>query len=128
MAVSLFMFEIVGVLFDRDYASSIVNSALATNILTVPFCKGRQSRVVNGVFYRRVGYHSSWLSNLSLTHHILVWWAAEQVYPGRKFLDYALLGDDIAIADRLVALYFGLATPRRYHLRTEVSDLGVRCD
>ncbi|KAG6467651.1 hypothetical protein ZIOFF_074492 (mitochondrion) [Zingiber officinale] len=72
-----------------------------------------------------VGYHSSWLSNLSLTHHILVWWAAEQVYPGRKFLDYALLGDDIAIADRLVALYFGLATPRRYHLRTEVSDLGV---
>ena len=28
---------------------------------------------------------------------------AEQVYPGRVFRDYAILGDDIVIADRRVA-------------------------
>jgi hypothetical protein len=35
-----------------------------------------------------------------LCHHFLVWCAAEDVYPsGRRFLDYALLGDDIVIGD-----------------------------
>lgn len=29
---------------------------------------------------------------------MIVWWAAEVVYPGRTFRDYALLGDDIVIA------------------------------
>ena len=34
---------------------------------------------------------------------MIVWLAAERVYPGRRFRDYALLGDDIAIADHKVA-------------------------
>ena len=32
-----------------------------------------------------------------------MWYCAEQVYPGRRFHSYALLGDDIVIADRRVA-------------------------
>lgn len=32
-----------------------------------------------------------------------MWEAADRVYPGRVFRDYALLGDDIVIADRRVA-------------------------
>lgn len=45
-----------------------------------------------------LGYLSSW-PLFSLCHHFLVWCAAEDVYPGRRFLDYALLGDDIVIGD-----------------------------
>ena len=33
----------------------------------------------------------------------LLWICAERVYPGRRFTDYAILGDDIVIGDRLVA-------------------------
>jgi len=32
-----------------------------------------------------------------------VWIAAELLYPGKRFKDYALLGDDIVIADKAVA-------------------------
>ena len=32
-----------------------------------------------------------------------MWLAGEEVYPGRKFTDYVLLGDDILIADTKVA-------------------------
>lgn len=39
----------------------------------------------------------------TLTHHMLVWYAAWRVRPGVKFFDYALLGDDIVIADPVVA-------------------------
>lgn len=39
----------------------------------------------------------------ALTHHALVWHAAWRVYPGKRFLDYAILGDDIVIADSSVA-------------------------
>lgn len=45
-----------------------------------------------------LGYLSSW-PLFSLCHHFLVRCAAEDVYPGRRFLDYALLGDDIVIGD-----------------------------
>lgn len=34
---------------------------------------------------------------------MIVWYSAEQVYLGRVFRDYALLGDDIVIGDRKVA-------------------------
>lgn len=49
-----------------------------------------------------LGYYGSW-SLFSLTHHILVWWAAEQVYPYCRFTKYAILGDDVVIADKRVA-------------------------
>lgn len=34
-----------------------------------------------------------------LSHHMVVWLAAERLYPGRRFQAYAVLGDDIVIAD-----------------------------
>lgn len=37
---------------------------------------------------------------------MLVWMAAYDVYPDRCFLDYAILGDDIVIADEKVALSY----------------------
>ncbi|KAK9100831.1 hypothetical protein Scep_024261 [Stephania cephalantha] len=35
--------------------------------------------------------------------HLLVWWCAEQVYPMQRFTRYAVLGDDVVIADNKVA-------------------------
>lgn len=49
-----------------------------------------------------LGYSSSW-PLFALSHHMLVWFAAEQCYPGKKFCDYAILGDEIVIADDSVA-------------------------
>ena len=58
-----------------------------------------------------LGYRSSW-PLFAFTHHVLVWWCAEQVYPGRRFTDYALLGDDIVIADKEVACVYERALSR----------------
>jgi len=51
-----------------------------------------------------MGALSSW-AMLALTHHALVQYAASNAYPKRTswFVRYAVLGDDVVIADRLVA-------------------------
>lgn len=49
-----------------------------------------------------MGALSSW-GMLALTHHLLVQLAAFRVGKTTWFEDYALLGDDIVIADRAVA-------------------------
>lgn len=51
-----------------------------------------------------LGYYGSW-SLFALSHHYIVWLAAWRVQPKRAspFRDYALLGDDILIADEEVA-------------------------
>ena len=65
----------------------MVNSALATNIFLVPFVKNKRS-TVSFVAGQPLGYYSSW-PLFALTHHLLVWFCAEQVYPGKVFSDYA---------------------------------------
>ncbi|KAI5669095.1 hypothetical protein M9H77_18948 [Catharanthus roseus] len=64
-------------LFDRSFTLAIANATLATNIFTVGFVKKKPSFVSFVV--------------------------VEQVYPGVKFTDYAILGDDLVIFDRAVA-------------------------
>lgn len=49
-----------------------------------------------------LGYHASW-PLFALSHHVLIWWCAEQVYPGQTFQRYEVLGDDVLITDREVA-------------------------
>lgn len=39
----------------------------------------------------------------TLTLHMRVWLSAERVYPRGRFLNYAMLGDDLVIADQKVA-------------------------
>nr|WNM95051.1 MAG: RNA-dependent RNA polymerase [Diaporthe helianthi mitovirus 2] len=57
-----------------------------------------------------MGALSSW-AMLALTHHIIVQIAASRIYPDRVFTLYALLGDDIVIADEKVAkVYYDLMT------------------
>jgi hypothetical protein len=51
-----------------------------------------------------LGYYGSW-ALFALSHHYIVWLAAQLVNPNRvkPFNRYALLGDDIVIADKDVA-------------------------
>lgn len=52
----------------------------------------------------------------ALCHHLILWYCAERLYPGRKFQKYALLGDDIVIGDeKVVDVYKDVLT-----------DLGVK--
>ncbi|XP_075515538.1 uncharacterized protein LOC142550184 [Primulina tabacum] len=100
------MFEVMVVLFDRSFASAVVNSALACNLFFIGFLD--KSEVTSDKYWisfvagQPLGYRSSW-PLFALTHHIVVWWCAEQVYPGSHFTRYALLGDDIVISDKRVA-------------------------
>lgn len=95
------MFEVFQYLFDRSFASSVVNSALAKNIFEVPFVKRRNS-TVSFVTGQPLGYYASW-PLFAFSHHLMVWLAAEQVYPGKRFDGYAVLGDDVLITDPHVA-------------------------
>ncbi|XLT13214.1 hypothetical protein HN51_058904 [Arachis hypogaea] len=96
----LLLFELTQVLFGRSFASSAVNSALATNIFQVAFVKKRT--LVSFIAGQPLGYRSSW-PLFALSHHLVVWVAAEQEYPGKVFKKYAVLGDDVVIADPKVA-------------------------
>jgi hypothetical protein len=49
-----------------------------------------------------LGYYASW-PLFALSHNIIIWWAAEEIYPFKRFRDYAVLGDDVVIADPAVA-------------------------
>lgn len=63
-------------LFDRSFASSIVNSVLAWNIFDIPFVKQKFSKI-SFVAGQPLGYHAS-LPLFALSHYLIVWWAAEQ--------------------------------------------------
>lgn len=46
----------------------------------------------------------------ALSHHFVVWYCADKVYPGKKFSKYALLGDDIVIGDAAVAEFIRMSS------------------
>lgn len=48
----------------------------------------------------------------------MVWYAAEQVYPGQLFTGYAILGDDVIINDDKVAQQYAIAMS---HLQVKIS-------
>ena len=54
--------------------------------------KGYRSSVVTFTKGQPLGFFSSW-PLFTLTHHMLVWIAAERVYGTAKLCDYAILGD-----------------------------------
>lgn len=104
------LFELMQSLFDRSFASSVVNSELATNTFLVPFVK-RKFSIVSFVAGQPLGYYSSW-PLFTLSHHFVIWWAANQVYPGVRFNRYAVLGDDVLICDKNVALVYASVLDR----------------
>ena len=92
-------------IFGPTVASTIVNGCLGINSFFVgkPLFQGR-SRLVCFCAGQPLGYYGSW-ALFSLSHHFVVWLAAKFAYPHlrRPFWNYAILGDDIVIADEAVA-------------------------
>ncbi|CAA0819215.1 Uncharacterized mitochondrial protein AtMg01110 [Striga hermonthica] len=65
----------------------------------------KKARVYRFTRGQPLGYYSSW-PLFTLTHHMLVWHAAYRVKPMKRFWDYAILGDDLVIANEAVALAY----------------------
>lgn len=88
--------------FGKDLSEAIVLDTLFVNGFQVPFMTSVKNRkLVAFKTGNPLGYYSSW-ALFALSHHAFIWWAAEQVYPGQRFLKYGILGDDVMIADRKV--------------------------
>ena len=65
-----YMSEVVTLLFDRSFASSVVNSTLGQNIFTIPFVR----RPMTSVCFQTgqpLGYYGSW-PIFAFTHHLFV--------------------------------------------------------
>lgn len=92
-------------LFGANAGDWFVYGTLRANVFSVnpPLIKG-EPKLLYFQTGQPLGYYSSW-ALFSLSHHLLVWMAAKFEYPRstRPFKRYALLGDDIVIADTKVA-------------------------
>lgn len=111
----LLQFIVVKCLFSIEAAFAWVYSGLGVNVFLAPARGEPGLKFVPFGAGQPLGYLSSW-PLFALCHHILVWYAAEQVYPGRRFTRYALLGDDIVIGDARVASVY----------KEVISDFGVK--
>ncbi|XP_054789349.1 uncharacterized mitochondrial protein AtMg01110 [Prosopis cineraria] len=98
--------DLMACIFGQTMASCIVNGCLALNSCYVGRPISAVPRNICFVAGQPLGYYGSW-ALFSLSHHYMVWLAAELVYPNRgRFSRYALLGDDIVIADEQVAIKY----------------------
>ncbi|PHT98229.1 hypothetical protein BC332_32821 [Capsicum chinense] len=62
----------------------------------------KRSRERVDVIGDSLGFYGAWPA-FALTHHLVIWFVAAQVYLGVPFTRYAILGDDIVIGDERVA-------------------------
>ncbi|KAG9438895.1 hypothetical protein H6P81_021193 [Aristolochia fimbriata] len=91
-------------LFGNEFAQSWVD-ILTQTAFRVPEAqtfKRQKAHVYRFTKGQPLGFYSS-RPVFALTHHALVWLAAWRAHPGKLFLDYAILGDDLVIADEKVA-------------------------
>lgn len=99
---------VMSLIFGSMAGECIVLGTLSTNLCSVgpPLLKKRTLMLYFSTG-QPLGYYGSW-ALFSLSHHYLVWLAAILEYPKMRtpFQRYALLGDDIVIADRKVALRY----------------------
>lgn len=100
------------VIFRDDLAKAWADFGLGVNSFLAPGRNADSARFISFNTGQPLGFLSSG-PLFALCHHILVWWCADQVYPGRMFRRYALLGDDIVIGDALVASRYKDALDRR---------------
>lgn len=101
-----------------------MNTTLGHNVFDVPQVKRRLALCfVSG---QPLGMYSSW-PLFTLTHHFVVWLAAEIAHPGRIFRDYAILGDDVVIGDPIVAKRYEEALEQLGVTITKVTGITHRC-
>lgn len=92
-------------LFNKLTSFAWVACGLGTNFFSCPGSARSSpsvSRLVRFATGQPLGFLSSW-PLFALCHHFVLWYCADKVYPSRVFRKYALLGDDIVIADPRVA-------------------------
>lgn len=100
--------DVFSLMFGPTLASCVVNGCLALNTFDIgPPIVRKTSRICFRTG-QPLGYYASW-PLFALSHHYVVWLAAKQAYPDLDVFDrYALLGDDIVIADKAVAEQYRL--------------------
>ena len=105
-------------LFGRALALCVVKGTLWCNVFWTHRPLLNKARYIHFAAGQPLGYYGSW-ALFSLSLNLMVWLAAWLVYPGRKapFRKYALLGDDIVIADRDVA--------EKYKALLEILDVSI---
>lgn len=88
-------------IYIMDY--SVVNTGLGNSSFTVRPPLVKREVLLEYRVGQPLGYYSSW-ALFALSHHIVIWLAADRVYADRRvFRAYAVLGDDVVIGDRGVA-------------------------
>ncbi|KAI5667307.1 hypothetical protein M9H77_17160 [Catharanthus roseus] len=101
--------------YDLSSATDRWPLILMHDIVMYLFDKSFAPVVVCFVIGQPMGYYLSW-ALFALTHHIIVWLSVEEVYPGQVFNKYAVLGDDVLIADKQVRPVY----------KSIINDLGVK--
>nr|WOR07594.1 CeaMV1-RdRp [Duamitovirus sp.] len=105
------MYHVFMMLFEPSLASSVVNSTLGYNTFMVSRSMVKRPSEVQFVCGQPLGYYASW-PLFALSHHFVVWLAARRAgasyspYLYGCFRAYAVLGDDVVIADRRVADHY----------------------
>ncbi|KAF8364959.1 hypothetical protein HHK36_031403 (mitochondrion) [Tetracentron sinense] len=99
------LFRLVACLFPPNLAASLVQSTLGFNSFFVGKNMVKKPTVVCFQAGQPLGYLCSW-PLFALSHHFVVWLAANRVYPGWHFKHYAILGDDVVIGDKRLACHY----------------------
>ena len=89
-------------LFGSRLAAQVTESCLGAIGVSIGPPVVKKFTTTANVVGTLLGYHCAW-PLFALSHHVVVWCAAEAVYPGRKFTAYGILGDDVVLGDRRVA-------------------------
>lgn len=99
-----FIYHVMSHIFGAKAGDWFVYGTLSANVFSVNPPLVKREKLLYFKTGQPLGYYGSW-ALFSLSHHILVWMAARFEYPKSKrpFKRYALLGDDIVIADVNVA-------------------------
>lgn len=85
------IYTLQSMIWGPTLASSIVNSSLGLNTFLVGKPLTKKDSEVAFLTGQPLGYYGSW-TLFSLSHHYVVWMAAEKVKPRESpFLDYAIL-------------------------------------
>lgn len=103
-SISFFFFlgHRIELLFNKETAHTWVTSGLGTKVFLASTSFKDSPQFIRFESGQPLGFLSSW-PLFALCHHFCVWLAADKVYPNKRFRSYALLGDDLVIADRKVA-------------------------
>lgn len=78
-------------LFGNPFATSWA-FILCSVVFQLPYSFENDNQGYRSLVVTALGFLSSW-PLFTLTHHMLVWIAAERVYGTTKLCDYAILGD-----------------------------------